>query len=284
MAAAGPLGSPFAVHRKPALTEDQTPPKPAPSFKPTQSPEKFSNQPEVQIPVTQEDPENTKTPKYNSGTTPVEPPIAESETTEEMAETDTATERAWNPPSETSDDEEFFSRNDIMKPVLTLGTQMTGIAKAVSDLQNQNAQQSAGIFELRSQVQQLTLELKKRPTAYANPPPPPPHQQQQQQQKATGPNNQMIPGNQGNANPKGKGKSYANVAATGPAHDAGAFTKVTRKKKTIAKPFFQPQNTRLNRQLIVETEGPLPELITNDDILKYVNARREPQGLSFGGV
>lgn len=55
-------------------------------------------------------------------------------------------------------------------------------------------------------------------------------------------------------------------------------------KKKAPKPFFQPEYTRLNTQLIVEIDGPLLELVSNDDILKFVNARTEFQGLKFIGV
>lgn len=125
-----------------------------------------------------------------------------------------------------------------------------------NNLTKQLGQQSSVIFELRSTVQQLTQELERKPTA---PPPPPPQnpplaaKKQQQQQTS--------------AAPKGKGKkSCANIAASGPAPTEVAFTKVSNKKEA-ATPCFQPERTRLNRQQIVETEGTIPELINNDNIL-----------------
>lgn len=136
------------------------------SFEPTQSSETYSSLPEVQIPVTEDDPENTETPDYNTNNTlkmPNEPPTAEPETSDEMVEADEETEKAWNPrsaPGSESSDGEFCTSKDIMMAVQTLGTQVTNLAETVSNLQTQNAQQSAVIFELRSQVQQLTQELK----------------------------------------------------------------------------------------------------------------------------
>lgn len=119
-------------------------------------------------------------------------------------------------------------------------------------------------------MQLLTQELKKNPTPPANTPTQKRKQQQQQQQAG----NPKTP-----ATNKGKEKFFADVTAScgpGPAN----FTKVTHKKKA-AQPCFQPEYTRLNRQLIVETEGEIPEFITNDSILEVVNALTEPQGLKF---
>lgn len=76
---------------------------------------------------------------------------------------------------------------------------------------------------------------------------------------------------------KGKDKSFADITATPAPMD---FTKVTHKKKAL-QPFIHPEYTRLNRQLIVETEGGIPEFISNDSILEVVKSRREPQGLKF---
>ncbi|KAL0630615.1 hypothetical protein Q9L58_010538, partial [Maublancomyces gigas] len=75
-------------------------------------------------------------------------------------------------------------------------------------------------------------------------------------------------------------KTYANAAATNNHQDQGSFTKVLYKKKAPA-PFFTPEYTRLNRQVIVETNGPIPDLISNDDILEIVNEATSAQGLKF---
>lgn len=127
--------------------------------------------PSVHIPVTQEDPEITETPNYTPDSTPAisgEITMAEPEMNEEMAEADTETERAWNPrgsaASVTSDDVEFFTSNDIMQAVLTMGTQMKSLTEGVQDLKDQNAEQISVIFEFHFQVQQLTQQLKKKPT------------------------------------------------------------------------------------------------------------------------
>lgn len=77
---AGPLGFPFVVHPQAVLTENQPQLAPVRSFEPNPSPETFSSLPEVEIPVTQDDPKNTEVPHYNSDTTPktpIEPPSAE---------------------------------------------------------------------------------------------------------------------------------------------------------------------------------------------------------------
>ncbi|KAL0630520.1 hypothetical protein Q9L58_010633 [Maublancomyces gigas] len=62
---------------------------------------------------------------------------------------------------------------------------------------------------------------------------------------------------------------------------AGDFTRVTHQKKKAKTPFFTPEYTRLNRQVIVETNGQIPELISNDDILEAVNEATMIQGLKF---
>ncbi|KAL0630650.1 hypothetical protein Q9L58_010501 [Maublancomyces gigas] len=62
-------------------------------------------------------------------------------------------------------------------------------------------------------------------------------------------------------------KTYANVAATNKTQNQGTFTKVSHKKKAPA-PFFTPEYSRLNRQVMVETNGPIPDLISNDDSLE----------------
>lgn len=117
-------------------------------------------------------------------------------------------------------------------------------------------------------MQILSHEIKKRPApppATTTPPAKKQQQQQHQQQVANAPTNIGI------------GKSFADVAgAAAPLPEKG-FTKVTKKKKA-AQPFFQPEYTRLNRQLIFETEGNIPEFISNDNILEVVNSRTEPQG------
>lgn len=59
----------------------------------------------------------------------------------------------------------------------------------------------------------------------------------------------------------------------------GDCTKVTNKKASIS--FSNPEYTRLNCQLIVETNGPLQEFITNDQILTTVNEKTTTQGLKF---
>lgn len=75
----------------------------------------------------------------------------------------------------------------------------------------------------------------------------------------------------------GKAKSFADVTAT-PAPKE--FTKVTHKKKALQH-FIHPEHTHLNRQLIVEMEGGIPEFISNDNILEVVKSRTEPQGWKF---
>lgn len=55
-------------------------------------------------------------------------------------------------------------------------------------------------------------------------------------------------------------------------------------KTQAATPFFQQEYTCLNRQLVVETEGTIPELINSDNILDVVNAHTKPQGLKFIAV
>lgn len=56
------------------------------------------------------------------------------------------------------------------------------------------------------------------------------------------------------------------------------FQKVTnKKKKTMA---LHPEYTRLNRKVMVETEGPLP-IVTNEEMLQVVNNATEGQGFKF---
>ncbi|KAL0630950.1 hypothetical protein Q9L58_010197 [Maublancomyces gigas] len=95
--------------------------------------------------------------------------------------------------------------------------------------------------------------------------------------------------------PKGKGKaettisnpptttkkSYANVASSSNTPPPADFTKVTHQKKKTKAPFFTPEYTKLNRQVIVETNGQIPELISNHDILEVVNEATMAQGLRF---
>lgn len=173
--AGGPLGSPFIIQPPPVLTENQLPL--TPEFDVTQIPETFSRQPDVQIPVTQEDRENTENPNYNSDTTaaiPGQVTTAESETNEDIAEADEVTEHARNPRqserSETSDGE-FFTSHDIIRAVSAMSSQVAGVTEAVTGLQTQNEQQTAIIFELRPEVQQLTEKLNKKPLAAPTPQP-----------------------------------------------------------------------------------------------------------------
>lgn len=163
--AAGPLRSTFVIHSLPVLIEDQTPP--THEFQVIKTPTTFASMPCIQLPVTQDNLGNTETSNYNSDHSPTmsgEIPTAQPEANEEMVEADTTTERAWNPRSvegSQASNGKFFTRTDIMKAVLDLGTQIAGITKTVANLQTQNAQQMAVIFELRSQVQFLSQELKK---------------------------------------------------------------------------------------------------------------------------
>lgn len=70
---------------------------PTPEFKETQTPETFSGMPSVHIRGTQENPENTETPNYNSDNIPAisgEVTTAEPGMDEKMDEADNMTERA----------------------------------------------------------------------------------------------------------------------------------------------------------------------------------------------
>lgn len=56
---------------------------------------------------------------------------------------------------------------------------------------------------------------------------------------------------------------------------------IHEKKKSASAPFLNPEYSRLNRQVIIETAEPPPEGITSDDILRVVNWTTSPQGLQF---
>ncbi|KAL0631760.1 hypothetical protein Q9L58_009368 [Maublancomyces gigas] len=76
-------------------------------------------------------------------------------------------------------------------------------------------------------------------------------------------------------------KTYANAASNSNTSPPADFTKVTYEKKKAKTPFFTPEYTRLNRQVIVETSGQIPELISNDNILEVVNEATMAPGLKF---
>ncbi|KAL0630559.1 hypothetical protein Q9L58_010593, partial [Maublancomyces gigas] len=46
-------------------------------------------------------------------------------------------------------------------------------------------------------------------------------------------------------------------------------------------PLFIPENTKINTGVIVETDGPLREFITDDNILDNINKKTAAQGLQF---
>lgn len=95
---AGPLESQFPNHPQGILTEDKTH---MPEFRETKASETFTSMPSIEIPVSQDDPEYTATPGYNSDNTEVicgESAIAQLETNEEMAKAEfEETERNWAP-------------------------------------------------------------------------------------------------------------------------------------------------------------------------------------------
>lgn len=64
-------------------------------------------------------------------------------------------------------------------------------------------------------------------------------------------------------------KSFASVAKElNAGNSTGDFTLV---KKKIAAPLFQREYTHLNRQVVVETDGPIPDGINDDNSLASVN-------------
>ncbi|KAL0630660.1 hypothetical protein Q9L58_010493 [Maublancomyces gigas] len=74
---------------------------------------------------------------------------------------------------------------------------------------------------------------------------------------------------------KGK-QSYAQVAK----NDADTpFTTVQKKMKPT--PLFTVKYTRINIEVIVETDGPLPEFITDDNVLDTINKKTDAQSLQF---
>lgn len=140
--AAGPLGSPFVIHQPSIFTENQ---RSTTDFEVTLTPETSSSLPDVWIPVTQEDPGNLETINHNSDTTPAisgQIPTAKPDANEGMVEADTTAERAWHlrseEGSETSDGE-FYASYDGIRAGLELGTWMTGITKADTDQNTENA-------------------------------------------------------------------------------------------------------------------------------------------------
>lgn len=107
-----------------------------------------------------------------------------------------------------------------MQAVLAMGTQMKSLTEAVTDLNDKNTQQTSVIFELRSYVQQLAQELKKR---HATTTPTPQPQHKETQATPTPEVKQTTPTD------KGRGKSYATATACGPPPHKDAFTEVTNK-------------------------------------------------------
>lgn len=62
-------------------------------------------------------------------------------------------------------------------------------------------------------------------------------------------------------------------------HDNQAFTSVQEKNKSQTT--FSPEHWKLNREVIVETAGPIPPEITHNQILQVINNTSEIQQMKF---
>lgn len=229
--AAGLLGSPLKFHRPPLLTEDQT--------------TLTHSEPEALTPRTRHEllQVGWGGPAAPNPTLPItttsEPAIpgevttASAEKNKEMREAETGEnwieetgeggESDYEDAESLNSDARSHTCSDnyrqlqvVLEAVMDLKTQVNKLDTSNNNLTKQPGQQSSVIFKLRATVQRLTQELKKKPT---EPPPPPP-------QEVTTPakNNQQQ---QAPPAPKGKGKSksFAEVAAAGPAAGDGPSQK-----------------------------------------------------------
>ncbi|KAL0630611.1 hypothetical protein Q9L58_010542 [Maublancomyces gigas] len=133
--------------------------------------------------------------------------------------------------------------------------------------------QTRTINALTTTLQEVRKEIKSKTTAPHPPPPAAP------KEKGKNPATKSNDKETKNTNQREK-KSYAAAATNDSPNPQTNFTTVQRKTKK-AVPLFVPEYTRLNRQVMVETSGPLPPLITNDDILDIVNEATTVQGLKF---
>ncbi|KAL0630840.1 hypothetical protein Q9L58_010307 [Maublancomyces gigas] len=74
--------------------------------------------------------------------------------------------------------------------------------------------------------------------------------------------------------PKGKGTATqfdADITINAPTNPDSRFTRV--QKKTKPAPLVAHEYTRMNREVIVEIEGPLPKLFSDDDISDTITRR-----------
>lgn len=129
----------------------------------------------------------------------------------------------------------------------------------LAELLIQNSRLSRDIVNLTKMIATMV----DRPTPTAPAPTKPTHQE-----KTLAP-----PAEKGKSKGRGKEteapKSYvASAATTSDRSEEEAFIKVNwEKKKKSFTPFLNPEYSRLNRQVIVETSGPILEDITSDNIL-----------------
>lgn len=135
--------------------------------------------------------------------------------------------------------------------------------------------------EFKAQIQELQNEIKPLKSSTTN------LQQQHQQQQPGPPQKQQIPAAAPQAPAAKKGpkqnNSYTDAAGPSNQQNEATFTKVTH-KKTPSAPLYSPDDTRMNRQLIIRTKGIHAKKATSEAILAMVNLYTAPQGVTFVGA